>query len=61
MLSSILMPGAQSELHDTAKEDLFPQSYNIKTTESSLPLSYLPWTNTLTSHNTCTGIYYRNK
>lgn len=42
MLSSILMLCAQSELHDTAKKDLFPQSYNIKTTESSLPLSYLP-------------------
>lgn len=38
MLSSILMPRAQSALHNTAKEDLFPQSYNIKTTESSLPL-----------------------
>lgn len=29
MLSSILMSGAQSELHDTAKEDLFPQSLRL--------------------------------
>ena len=56
MLSSILMSGAHSELQDMAKEDLFPQSYSIKTTESSLPLSYLPWTNILMSHSKCRDI-----